>query len=320
MQAARPAAPPGAPGGLTAGAAAGREERAHVAVAAPAVEGSFSLLGARLDQLVLHSYRETTAKNSPLVQLLEPPGGDKGYYVQFGWTAAPGTDIKLPGTDTVWSATPGPLTPGHPVTLSWNNGAGLVFRMMSRLDDNYMFRIVQQVVNEWTTPVDALPLGARAPRLHARGAGLVPPVRRAARRASTARCMNTPIRASAETRRTSRTGSPSTPKARRLGRHHRQILAGRAGPRPGRSVTTSFRYLHENDGDRYQVDYIAAAPERIPAGRDVAMPSRIFAGAKVVSLLQRYQDRSPYPALRQSGGFRLFLLPHRADLLSRSTG
>ena len=56
-------------------AAAGRavpKEVPRLAIAAHRLRGSISLLGARLDDLVLTDYRETLAPNSPNVRLLEP--------------------------------------------------------------------------------------------------------------------------------------------------------------------------------------------------------------------------------------------------------
>ncbi len=307
-QAARPAAPPGAPGALTAGAQPAAKSAPTLAVAAPAVEGSFDLQGARLDQLVLRSYRETTAKNSPLVQLLSPPGGDKGYYVQFGWSAAPGTDIKLPGADTIWSATPGPLTPGHPVTLSWNNGAGLVFRLMLGIDDNYMFRIVQQVVNEGTTPVALYPW-ARVRRDYTpqvQGSYLL---------------QEGPLGVLDGTlHQYSYSGIRGDAKDKPDGvAFHAEGPGGWAGitdkywlvalvPSQDETVSTSFRYLHENDGDRYQVDYIASAPERIPPGGSVAIAEHVFAGAKVVSLLQQYGTDLHIPLFVKAVDFGYFYM------------
>ena len=59
-------------------------------IAAPRLRGSISLLGARLDDLVLTDYRETLAPNSPDVRLLEPLSDDQPYYIQYGWSAGPG--------------------------------------------------------------------------------------------------------------------------------------------------------------------------------------------------------------------------------------
>ncbi len=84
----------GAPGALAqAGSAAANavpKNVPRVQIDAPRVGGSISLLGARIDDLVLNDYRETLAPNSPLVRLLEPRSEAQPYYVQYGWTAAAG--------------------------------------------------------------------------------------------------------------------------------------------------------------------------------------------------------------------------------------
>ena len=107
------------------------------------VSGSISLLGARIDDLVLTDYRETVDAGSPFVRLLEPRSDEKPYYVQYGWTAASGETVKLPDNDTVWSSTAGPLSKDTPVALTWDNGEGLTFRIDLGLDDDYMFTVKQ---------------------------------------------------------------------------------------------------------------------------------------------------------------------------------
>ena len=79
------------------------------------------------------------------------------YYVQYGWTAAPGEQVKLPDNDTVWTASAGTLTAGHPVTLSWDNGAGLTFQIALSVDDDYMFTVEQSVKNTTGQPVKLFP-------------------------------------------------------------------------------------------------------------------------------------------------------------------
>ncbi len=64
---------------------------------APRVTGSISLVGARLDSLELDDYRETLAKNSPLVRLLAPRQDPQPTYVQFGWTGEGGGEGAGPG-------------------------------------------------------------------------------------------------------------------------------------------------------------------------------------------------------------------------------
>ena len=99
-----PTAPPSVPAGAQAAAApVVPKEVPRLKIDGPRVAGSISLLGARLDDVVLRDYRETIDKYSPLVRVLEPRSDAQPYYVQFGWSAGPGTQIKLPDNETVWS-------------------------------------------------------------------------------------------------------------------------------------------------------------------------------------------------------------------------
>ena len=129
----------------------------RVEINAPKISGSISLLGARLDDVVLTDYHETTDPASPRVTGCGPRSDDKPYYVQYGWTAPPGETIALPGDDTVWTASETTLSPGHNVTLNWDNGQGLTFQITLGIDDDYMFTVVQSVKNATGQPVKLLP-------------------------------------------------------------------------------------------------------------------------------------------------------------------
>ena len=94
---------------------------------------------------------------SPLVRLLEPRSQDHPYYIQYGWTAPEGQTVKLPGNDTTWTSSSNELVPGKPVTLSWDNGAGLTFQIGLAIDDNYMFSVTQTVKNATGQEVKLFP-------------------------------------------------------------------------------------------------------------------------------------------------------------------
>src|SRR6185295_16643118 len=49
------------------------------------------------------------------------------------------------------------LAPGKPVTLEWNNGAGLVFARKIAVDDQYMFTISESVRSEGTAKATLYP-------------------------------------------------------------------------------------------------------------------------------------------------------------------
>ena len=126
----------------------------RLAIDTPGIKGSINLKGARIDDVVLKKYRETVDPSSPNVVLLSPSGSPHPYYVEHGWVADPGKDLAVPGPDTVWKAeSTGPLTPSIPVTLSYNNGKGLVFTRTIAVDDNFMFTVTDAVANSGSEPV-----------------------------------------------------------------------------------------------------------------------------------------------------------------------
>jgi YidC/Oxa1 family membrane protein insertase len=149
-----PTSSSGATAGLSAPAAAAAASTSSptVAIKAPSVDGSISLRGALLDNIVLTDYHETIDPKSPLVQLLQPTSQSQPYYIQYGWTAAPGAmldggPVKLPDSGTLWTASEKTLDPDHPLTLTWANGQGLTFAIKLAIDDHYMFTVDQSVAS-----------------------------------------------------------------------------------------------------------------------------------------------------------------------------
>ena len=131
----------------------------RVAIDSPRVRGSLSLVGGHIDDLSLRDYRETLDENSPQVTLLSPAGSANAYYGEFGWVAAQGVALTLPGPDTVWTPGAGQLTPATPVTLTYDNGEGLRFVRTIRVDDNYMFTVNERVENQTGAVMTLYPYG-----------------------------------------------------------------------------------------------------------------------------------------------------------------
>lgn len=121
----------------------------------PDVAGSLSLTGLRLDDLQLTHYRETVERDSPNIKLLSPSRTEIPYFVEWGWTAGQG--VKVPDAQTVWQADQARLTPEQPVTLSWDNGAGLRFQVKLSLDAHYLLTLQQSVTNSTGQPVSLFP-------------------------------------------------------------------------------------------------------------------------------------------------------------------
>jgi len=130
----------------------------RVAIDTPRLHGSMDLKGGRIDDLSLEQYRETTDPTSPAIVLLSPSGAPDAYYAEFGWVPASGTGVSIPGPDTVWKQNGvGALSLGHPVTLSYDNGQGLIFSRTIEVDDHYLFTIKDQVQNKGGSPVTLYP-------------------------------------------------------------------------------------------------------------------------------------------------------------------
>ncbi|MBL6614057.1 MAG: membrane protein insertase YidC [Reyranella sp.] len=122
----------------------------------PELVGSIALKGGRIDDVRLVKYRETVDPKSPPVPVLSPVGSEHPYYAEFGWSAAdPST--KVPGPDTLWTASATTVAPGKPVRLTWDNGQGLIFALDVSLDDYFMFDVKQSVENKTDKPVTVYP-------------------------------------------------------------------------------------------------------------------------------------------------------------------
>ena len=65
--------------------------------------------------------------------------------------------VKTPNRTTRWTSSGGDLTPGHPVTLTYDNGDGLVFTREIAVDDKYMFTVTDKVENKGDKPVSLRP-------------------------------------------------------------------------------------------------------------------------------------------------------------------
>jgi YidC/Oxa1 family membrane protein insertase len=127
----------------------------RVSIDTPRLAGTLSLLGGRMDDLSLKDYRVSLKKDSPDVRLLEhsTPGDAipvQPYYAVYGWSPAGGMDPKLvPDANTLWQVESGSvLTPETPITLRWDNGAGLIFHRKIEVDKDYLFTITQSVDNQ----------------------------------------------------------------------------------------------------------------------------------------------------------------------------
>jgi YidC/Oxa1 family membrane protein insertase len=280
------AAAPGAAAPATGAAAPGAEtreqaiaEQPRVRINTPRLHGSVALTGGRIDDLTLATYHETVDPKSPEVVLLWPKGTKDPYFAEFGWVAGT-SGTKVPGPDTPWTAAGGPLSPTQPLTLTWDNGAGLVFTRTIAIDENYMFTVRDAVRNAGSTPVNLLPyaLISRTGTPQVGGyyilhEGMIGEIGGSLREVKYSSI---------------ETGKPIDYNSTGgwLGFTDKYWLTALVPPQDD-AVKARFTHVVEGGVDRYQTDYLGSQIT-VPADGTAATSTRFFAGAKEVNLLDAY--------------------------------
>ncbi|GER06180.1 membrane protein insertase YidC [Iodidimonas muriae] len=125
----------------------------------PRLKGSIALTGGFIDDLTLKDYTTEVGKDGEPIVLLNPSKSTNAYYASFGWTARPELGLDVPGPTTQWETDDAMLSPDHPVTLRWTNAQGLVFERQIAVDKNFMFTIIQSVRNPTDSPAIMAPYG-----------------------------------------------------------------------------------------------------------------------------------------------------------------
>ncbi len=292
---------PATAGGTAAAPAPETREQAlagqpRVRIDTPRLHGSIALNGGRIDDLALTTYHDTVDPKSPEVVLLWPTGTKDPYFAEFGWVAdTAGT--KVPGADTQWTASGGKLTPTSPVTLTWDNGAGLGFTRTISVDENYMFTVRDAVKNTGSAPVTLSSYGlvSRTGTPHVLGyyilfEGLIGELGGSLREIKYASL---------------KPGEPID----------YDSTGGWLGftdkywetaviPDQRAAVKARFTHIVKGGVDRYQTDFTGPKITVPPGGSGISS-SRLFAGAKEVNLLNAY-SASGIPLFEYSIDFGWF--------------
>ncbi len=282
-----PGAAPAVPGGTNAALAAETRQAAlgatqRVKIDSPRVHGSISLVGGLIDDLTLIDYQETLNPDSPEIIVLSPRNAANSYYAGYGWTGGEGQ--ALPGLDTVWTASGTTVSPGNPVTLTWDNGTGLVFKRTIGIDENYMFTVEQSVENNTGTVQTLYPYGLitryGTPEItdfYILHEGLLGVLGGQLEEIDYSDIKDEPNGISTPT-----TGGW-------IGITDKYWLATLI-PDQQQDVQTRFLYRTEGLIDVYQTDFLGAAVT-VESGNSAASTSRFFAGAKEVHLLDDYAEQ-----------------------------
>ncbi|WOF43100.1 membrane protein insertase YidC [Sphingopyxis indica] len=273
----------------------------RIGIETPALSGSINLVGARIDDITLTKYRQTVEKNSPPVRLFAPAGTKAAYFASIGWSAQ---GIATPGADTVWTASGDKLTPETPVTLSWSNGSGQSFRIEYSIDKNYLITAKQTIANSGSAPVTASSY-ALIDRLgkptdpHEKDSYTI--------HVGPTGYLDGKSVFDVDYDDLDESGAVKYASAGWLGFTDKYWLAAII-PAKGERVTAS---ISTPSADNYQTLFARPFTQVAP-GRQVTTTSRIFAGAKEVSILSAYQNKQDITRLSNAidwGWFEFFEVP-----------
>jgi len=171
------------------------------------------------------------------------------------------------------------------VTLTWDNGAGLVFTRQISIDDKYVFSITQDVQNNTAAPVALIPYG-RVQR------------------------QDTPVTAGFWVFFEGMLGYVGD-KLQEV--HYSDVVdatepmkidsqggwlgftdkywAATMIPDQARAITSTFQHQLLNGRDVYQTDYLAKDAIIIKPGGKGIYQDQLFAGAKVVQIIEGYKNK-----------------------------
>ena len=262
----------------------------------PDIIGSFPTVGKgfRLDNLILNQYRQSIDPNSPPVTLLTPSNVANAYFAEFGWVSSQ-KDITLPGPDTRWATNGGDLSAGETLTMRWTSPERLIFTIDVELSDEYLFTIKRTVEN------------------NSRKAALLRPYSLLNREYIETDdhyliLHEGPFGVFDQTLE-----EVTYSQLRDDGSKTFDSIGGWTGisdkyfftavlPEQDDALKAQFRYYRKAGYDRYQIDYSREAT-LLNAGETHSTTTRLFAGPKRLSLLDRYAERFSVPLFDRAVDF-----------------
>lgn len=265
----------------------------RVVIDAPAIDGSISLKGSRIDDVSLKNFYETiqdkeAQRAAGEIKLLSPQGTERAFYATVAWTTPSSTT-----DDVVWTQTStGPLTVENPLKLNYTTEAVKIDRTIT-IDADYMFLVSDVLTNTGTAPVtltQQAQMRQRALQEHT----------------------TTPV--SEQQAHRGVLGVYGAEKNQQMNYHdlnqgkavNKHVTGGWNSlttkywmaatiPEQSEEVTMVGGTVKQNGETTFTAGY-SLTPYVIEPGQSVTKTSRIFAGAKRVSVLERYENEDKIPS------------------------
>ena len=257
----------------------------RIKIDSPRLTGSISLKGLRIDDLTLKDYKESLDKNSDVVTLFKPSQTKGAYFSNFGWIkSSSDQSMELPDEKTIWNADNKTLSNDSSVKFNWTNNQNINFTQEISIDENYMFVIKQSVTNNSTNNISlksfAVISRTDTPQtlgffiLHEGPIGVVNDVLEEIDYGELKKNIG-PIE--------------FTSQGGWFGITDKYWMATII-PESKTNVKARYQFKKRNNKEKYQVDYLGNVIEITP-GQTSTIINKLYAGAKEVKLLDKYQKQ-----------------------------
>jgi len=253
----------------------------RISIKSELLSGSISLQGLRFDDLTLLKYKEDLSPNSKPVALFSESKAENAYFAEIGWFDNAGTN-NFPNENTIWNCDQTELTSSTPVNLSWVNSDGVKFLVTISLDNNYLFTIKQNTINNSSRPISAQYYGlilrnynSKEKLVNILHQGAISVINGELKESSYDNIKDKKIEKFAQ--------SPVD----WIGITDKYWLTSFV-PDKASIYSSNFNYAIKGGFDKFQVDFISPA-EIIETNKEFVITHRLFAGPKKVDLLDKYE-------------------------------
>ncbi len=232
--------------------------------------GTINTAGTKITSLSLLKYKETTEPDSPSVSFLNDAFG-----VDLTWMSG---DVAFPNMNLGPEVAGEKLTPFTPIVLTWNKGGVTVERTIE-MDDAYLFTVTDVIHNRGLRPIKAAPVGQVV-----RNAESVQTNRSSVHQGFLGFFDNREVEESYDDI-TADEPFVAENKGGWIGitdKYWQAVLV------PDQAQTSTMRFDRKGD------DYVASMTgqtETIAPGASLTRETRLFAGAKELSLINAYEEK-----------------------------
>ncbi|MFK7973277.1 MAG: membrane protein insertase YidC [Rickettsiaceae bacterium] len=260
------------------------EHSKRIEIKSTAVDGSIDLKGLRFDDLTLLKYKENLNADSPKVKLLsQPTEQHSAYFAEFGWWSENKT-VTCPDNNTIWAADKEHLGANETINFHWTSPENVEFMVAISLDENYLFTIKQSIKNASNKTIATHFFGLINRTYEHKPENMVNILHQGMIGAVKGELQEYTYDKIKDTKKQNFAGEINW-----LGITDKYWLTALI-PDQSEQYKAKYNFAITSGKERYQADYISSE-KFIEPGASYELTNHLFAGAKKVNLLDKYEEQ-----------------------------